>query len=88
MFGCNNDPLFPKKLLLLKSYKFNMATMSVKRSIPLIMLGVILCIFFNIVRVFLWMKLFDGYQNVLTTGDVGVYQEIVLPATICWKKET
>ena len=33
------------------------------------------------------MKLFDGYQNVLTTGDVGVYQEIVLPATICWKKE-
>lgn len=54
--------------------------------IPLIMLGVLLCIL-HITRVFPCMKLFDCYQNVLATSDIGVYQDIVLPAAICRKKK-
>lgn len=53
---------------------------------PLIMLGVILCIL-HITRVFPCMKLFDRYQNVLATSDIGVYQDIVLPVAICQKKK-
>ena len=53
---------------------------------PLIMLGVILCTL-HITRVFPCMKLFDRYQNVLATSDIGVYQDIVLPVAICQKKK-
>ena len=50
------------------------------------MLGVLLYIL-HITRVFPCMKLFDRYQNVLATSDIGVYQDIVLPAAICRKKK-
>ena len=35
----------------------------------------------------MYEKLFDRYQNVLATSDIGVYKDIVLPAAICWKKK-